>query len=147
MFEQGERPFSLAVEGLVDLPTASESRGLGDGNVDLGLNLAATREWERTALDVNLGYLFAEYFRGRPDEGDEWFFGAAVRHEITDTVETFVEAFAKTPVGASSDTFFTTRVGANWEFREDRFLGGGIGPSFGTDSPDLMATAGIMFVF
>lgn len=146
-FEQGEVPFSFTAEGLVSLPTGSERKGLGNGSVNAGVNLAATRDWERTAIDVNVGYIFSEHFRGRRDDGDEWLVGGAVRYETIDTVETFVEAFAEIPVGDARDTIFTTRAGANWEFREDRFLGGGIGPSFGTDAPDLVATAGLTFVF
>ncbi len=147
LIDQGELPFSLTIEGLVSLPTASESRGLGDGSVDAGVNLAATREWERIALDLNAGYLFAEHFRGPRDDGDEWFFGTAVRHATTDTVETFLETFAEVTVGSTSDTIVTARAGANWEFRENLFAGGGIGPSFGSDSPDFVVTAGMMFVF
>jgi len=148
LLEQGERlPFSLTVEGTVSLPTASESRGLGSGNLDLGVNFAATREWERTALDLNAGYLFAEHFRGRRSDEDEWFLGAALRYMATDAVETFVETVLELPVGSSSGTVTTLRIGVNWELREDLFLGGGVGPSFGTDSPDVVVTAGATWAF
>ncbi len=148
LLEQGEdKPLSLTAEGAVSLPTASERRGLGSGSVDLGINFAATREWERTALDLNAGYLFAEHFRGQRADGDEWFFGAAVRHMATDTAETFVETFLEIPAGSSSGAVTTIRAGANWEVRENLFLGGGAGPSFGTDSPDVVVTAGATWVF
>ena len=145
--QSDELPFSLTSELAVSMPTGSERRGLGSGSFDLGINFAATREWEHTALDLNAGYFFAEHLRGRRADGDEWFLGAALRHMATDAVETFIEITVELPVGSSSGAVTTVRVGANWEIVDNLFLGVGGGPSFGTDSPDMVVTAGTTWVF
>lgn len=139
--------FSFTVEGSIKLPTASASRGLGTGSTDFGLNLAATRAVGNTALDLNAGYLFSEHLRGRRRDGDEFFYGAALRHAAGQGVELFVEAFGETPVGDRRSTILTTRIGGTWVVQEGTALGVGIGTSFGTDSPRFLATAGVVQTF
>jgi len=145
--DQGRSPFAVTLEGSIKLPTASSRRGLGTGNIDFGLNLAATRDFGGTALDLNVGYLFAEHFHGRRRDSDEWFYGAAVRHGATETVELFAEIFGETPAAGRSGTIVTTRAGLTWEFREGFALAGAAGTAFGRDSEDLLATVGLIRMF
>jgi len=50
---------SLAVSGILKIPTASDSKGLGSGQTDFGLHAIATKKiGERWLVHVNLGYTF-----------------------------------------------------------------------------------------
>jgi hypothetical protein len=54
--EKGWLP-SLAIAGMLKIPTASESKGLGSGKADYNINAIFTRSLsEHRFLDVNLGY-------------------------------------------------------------------------------------------
>ncbi|MEW6377600.1 MAG: transporter, partial [Thermodesulfobacteriota bacterium] len=56
--EKGWRP-ALATTGTLKIPTASDSKGLGSGQADFGINLIAAKNiGKRWALHLNLGYTF-----------------------------------------------------------------------------------------
>jgi hypothetical protein len=58
MDERDLRP-ALAVTGTLKIPTASESKGLGSGQTDFGMNAIVTKNLgKRFALHLNLGYTF-----------------------------------------------------------------------------------------
>ncbi len=140
-------PYSLTFETGLSLPTASVSRELGSGTYDVGFNLAATRHWDAFAVDINIGYLFNDHFRGKRSDGDEWFTGIAIRHEVTSATLLFLEGYMDIPVGTRSGTITTVRTGLMTEVAEGMSLGLAIGTAFGTDSPDLLGTAGFLWEF
>jgi cobalt/nickel transport protein len=50
---------SFAIAGKLKIPTASESKGLGSGKMDFGINLIFTKNLsKRLVLHLNLGYTF-----------------------------------------------------------------------------------------
>jgi hypothetical protein len=56
--EKGWMP-ALAVTGALKIPTASESKGLGSGQTDFGMNAIVTKNFgKRFAIHLNLGYTF-----------------------------------------------------------------------------------------
>jgi len=58
--EKGWIP-ALAVTGTLKIPTASESKGLGSGQTDFGMNTIVTKNLgKRFVLHLNLGYTFIE---------------------------------------------------------------------------------------
>ena len=56
--EKDWRP-AFAITGTLKIPTANESKGLGSGEADFGINAIATKNLsKRLALHLNLGYTF-----------------------------------------------------------------------------------------
>jgi cobalt/nickel transport protein len=56
--EKGWRP-AFALTGMLKIPTAKESKGLGSGKTDFGINAILTKNFgERLALHLNLGHTF-----------------------------------------------------------------------------------------
>ncbi len=54
--EKDWRP-AFAITGTLKIPTANESKGLGSGEADFGINAIATKNLsKRLALHLNLGY-------------------------------------------------------------------------------------------
>lgn len=135
-------PLELSLEGFVAFPTSSERKGFGDGGTNGGFNLALTRTGERTSLDLNAGCLFAG-----SSEDDLFSAGLALRREAAQDLLLFAEALMDVSLNSEQTTTVTTRVGSVWEFRENWNLGGGIGPSFGTGSPDFTGVLGVTAAF
>lgn len=54
-----ENPFSLAGQLIIKLPSASETKGLGTGEQDIGILAAATKDFNKLRAHVNIGYTFA----------------------------------------------------------------------------------------
>jgi hypothetical protein len=146
LWPAGEQPlrFALRIDGKV--PTASASRGLGTGEVDLGGTLLATWTTGRTSLDFNLGFTALAPFKSTPDD-DQWFLGLAVRHEINERWTLLGEAFALLPHGRTADP-------ARMHFQAGAQILVGktlvnclLGTAVGDDDPSFSATIGFTWDF
>jgi len=80
----------------VKLPTASEHRGLGTGNCDIGLVAIATYKSGKTNFDWNLGYFPIDVSRSNFGD-DRRFVGCAVRRELTKEWTVLAETYAVLP--------------------------------------------------
>jgi cobalt/nickel transport protein len=77
--EKGWRP-AFATIGMLKFPTASESKGLGSGKTDFGVNTAVTKNLsKRLVLHLNLGYTFI----GEKRANNELIYSVAAQFVLT----------------------------------------------------------------
>ena len=77
--EKGWRP-AFALTGILKIPTAKESKGLGSGKTDFGINAILTKNFgERLALHLNLGHTFI----GEHHVDNEWNYSLAAQFILT----------------------------------------------------------------
>jgi hypothetical protein len=131
----------------VKVPTASEHRGLGTGNADIGLVSIVTYKFEKTNIDWNLGYSSIDI--SHSDFGDDqWFAGCALRRELTASWTILAETYAVLPqTSAGGEANFYFDGGPQWKISDSLILSGLIGTAAGHKSPDLSATLELAFVF
>ena len=131
----------------IKLSTASEHRGLGTGNPDIGLVSIATYKNGKTNIDWNLGYDSINV--SRSDFGDDdWFAGCALRRDITDEWTILAEAYAVLPnthAGGNANFYFDG--GPQWKISEHIIFSALIGTAIGHNSPDLTGTLELAFAF
>jgi hypothetical protein len=78
--ERGWMP-SFAVTGNLKIPTASESKGLGSGKTDFGINTIVTKNLsKRWVIHLNFGYTFL----GEHEVNDEFNYSAAAQFILSD---------------------------------------------------------------
>jgi hypothetical protein len=145
LWQSSDEGFKLSARLDLKLPTASEHRGFGTGDVDASGVLLATRGWGRTCLDWNVGYTANDVSRGVFGD-DRWFFGQAVRHEFTERWTLMGETYALLPQqGASANFHFNG--GVQFSAHESFLLSALIGSATGRNSPDLTSYFGFTWVF
>lgn len=147
IWQQDEERFRISMRLDLKAPTAPRSKGLGSGETDLGAVLIATHRFGRTEADVNAGYTFTGLSRGRWRD-DEWFVGAAARHELGARWTLLGEAHALIPPGGS--THFATvnfNGGAQFKLRENLLVSALIGSAAGPASPKLTSYLGFTWEF
>jgi hypothetical protein len=131
----------------VKLPTASEHRGLGTGNPDVGLVCIATYKLGKTNIDWNLGYYAIDVSRSEFGD-DHWFAGCAFRQELTKEWTILAETYALLPhtdSGGNANFYFSG--GPQWKITERIIFSGLIGSAVGHNSPDLTGTVELAFAF
>jgi hypothetical protein len=137
-------PDGFRVSARLDLkiPTASERRGFGTGDLDVSTVVLATRDWRRTSLDWNIGYTVID--ASCDVFGDDlWFLGQAVRHQATTRWTIIGEGFAVLPhttEGGSPNGHFNG--GAQLTLHPSLVLSALIGTAVGDGSPDLTGYLG-----
>jgi hypothetical protein len=144
--EQEHHGISLTLTSGVKLPTASERKGLGSGDVDVEVIAVATRSWGRTSLDANVGYTFSAPFAVQR-ESDLLLCGVAGRHLLTDSLELFAEVFVESPPDDWDAAEVVARGGFQLALTDWLRWGTGLGTGLRSGSPDLTATTGITWAF
>jgi hypothetical protein len=144
--EQERHGLSLSLQAGAKLPTASERKGLGSGSVDADALVIATKNWERTSLDANVGYTFSRPFAVQR-ESDVLFYGFAARHTPTDPLELFGEIFAESPIKDWNGTELLLRAGFQLGVTKTLSWGLAAGTGLRSGSPDLTATTGLTWAY
>jgi len=144
LWQTKDESFKLAARLDLKVPTASEQRGLGTGNVDVGGVLVATRCWGRTCLDWNIGYTATDASRSVFGD-DHWFFAQAIRYELDERWTLIGEAYALVPHHGTVNVHFNG--GAQFNVRENLLLSALIGSAVGRNSPDVTGYLGFTWVF
>lgn len=147
--EQEKFFFDQTLTAFVKLPTASRNDDLGSGKADYGLTWIATRQiTDNLAADLNIGYT---WMGDNGDEGnpasDILFYGAALRWQMTRTLQPVAEIFALDPVDVPGDTQVTVNGGIRWQVSEQVTLDAAVGTGLRGDAPHVIATAGVTWTF
>jgi len=131
---------SVAVE--LDVPTGSAHRGLGTGHVDVGAVFIATRTWDSTSFDWNVGYFVVDA-GGTSISDDAWLVGQAVRHQVSDRWTAIGEAYGVLPHtdGGAHTGFFD--AGLQFQVTDHVTLSVLVGTAVGRDSPDFTSTLSV----
>ncbi len=139
----------LTVSGRLDvkLPAASETRGLGSGDTDVGGVLLLTRCWGRTCLDWNVGYVADDV--SHSDFGDDsWFLGQAVRHDLDGPWCLLAEIYGGLPNGGrASPSRAQYRVGAQFTAGTWLLVSALVGSGFGSGPAGVTGTVGLSWLF
>ena len=139
--------FKLASRLDIKLPTASEHRGLGTGNPDIGFVGIATYKNGKTNIDWNLGYYPIDV-SGSDFGDDHWFAGCALRRELTTEWTILAEGYALLPhthAGGNANFYFSG--GPQRRIGEHVIFSALIGTAVGHNSPDLTGTLELAFAF
>jgi outer membrane putative beta-barrel porin/alpha-amylase len=145
-FDQTNHWFSLSTRLDFKIPTASDRRGLGTGNSDLGGVLIATKTVGATSFDFNVGYtLLVVGGSGLGD--DEIFIGQTVRHALSERWTLVGEVFGRIPCSGERDATANFNGGVQYFLKPNLVLEAAALTSVGRNSPDLTAYLGFTWVF
>lgn len=136
------------------LPTGSESRGFGDDGVDLGVLLAASKQFGSLTVTGNVGYTFVI-------EGGDLDFvtlAASLEWPIPETTWTVVgELVGRVAVGQDADDTLVIRGGVRYQLLtgdprrvaiiRSATLDAAVGFGLTSASPDVVATVGLTLGF
>jgi hypothetical protein len=147
LWQTEDENFKLSGRLDVKLPTASESRGFGTGQTDIGGILVATRCWGRTCFDWNVGYTASGASRSMFGN-DHWFLGQAVRGELAKRWTLIGETYALLPQGKEGiASTFHFSGGAQFNLCENVLFSALFGSAAGRSSPDLTGYLGLTYAF
>ena len=86
--------FSLALKPKLLIPSGDAQKGLGNGNISGGVQMIATKEWEKRALHCNVGYLHNSYSMAQDAailKQDVWNASLAAEVHLTDKLRSFAD--------------------------------------------------------
>jgi hypothetical protein len=141
--EKGWIP-SLAVSGTLKIPTASDSKGLGSGQTDFGINAIATKGiGERWLVHLNLGYTFI----GEDGVDNEMNYSLGGQFILTDKWTLVAEVVGINNFnGRQGDDPFSGLIGTCYTLAENIVLDAGVEIGMSKAAPDFRITAGLTWL-
>ena len=126
----------------LEIPTASRSRGLGDGYTQGFLPIWTEKDFGKWTTNIGAGY----YINPGKDNRNWWFMGAMLQRKITDQVAVGVEIFHQTVQvrGGRSDTYLNP--GVIWDLNDLEHLLLSVGHTV-QGSSGWQAYLGVQFTF
>ena len=134
------------------LPTGDETRGLGDGDVSVGLLLAASRTLGPVTLTANVGYTITT---GEAD-ADVVLLAGSVEWAVHGPWRLVGEIVGEIPVGRDANDTAVVQLGFTWDVFDagdapgllrKATLAGAVGVGLTSTSPDVVATLGLTLVY
>jgi hypothetical protein len=120
------------------LPTGDEHRGLGAGDVDVGLLMAVGKSIGPVTLTVNVGYLFVIGDR----RFDGWGLAGSIEYRLSSTLSLVGESVGV--LGArGAPNIAIARAGLVYGLTSRVKLDAAIGVGLTRVSPDLLLTMGV----
>jgi len=132
---------SAALEAFVKIPSASEDKGLGTGELDAGFRFIASRTWGKEHFDFNLGGDFA----GATDTGSNearWTTILTWSRPWGDRFGYYGELFLQF-LPADDDEVITTDWGITYRVNPSFVLDAGINIGLSEDAPDFQFLLGL----
>jgi len=135
----------LATAAKLKIPTASETKGLGSGKPDFGINMIATKNLsKRLVLHLNLGYTFI----GDGEANKELNYSLAAQYVLTDRWALVGEFFGTNNLnGMTGDDPFSGLLGTYYLITESLIWDMGIETGMNNAAPDYRLTTGITLLF
>jgi hypothetical protein len=143
---------ALLARVTLQVPTGDEARGLGEGDVSVGLLLAASRTLGPVTLTGNAGYTIAT---GDAD-ADVVFLGASADWVVSGPWHVVGEVVGEIAVGRDADDVALIRVGFTWDvfnagdakgLLRQATLAGAVAAGLTSASPDVVVTLGLTLVY
>ena len=143
---------ALLARVTLQVPTGDEARGLGAGDVSVGLLLAASRTLGPVTLTGNAGYTIAM----SDADADVVFLGASVDWVVGGPWHVVGEIVGEVAVGRDADDVALIRVGFTWDLFDagdapgllrQATLAGAVAAGLTSASPDVVVTLGITLVY
>jgi hypothetical protein len=142
--EEGWMPF-FAISGNLKMPTASESKGLGSGKTDFGVNAIVTKTLsEKLSLHLNLGHTFV----GEDGANNEFNYSLAGQFALTNRWALVGEiAGGNNFNGCRKDDSFSGLLGTQYLIREGIVWDAGVEIGMNKAAPDFRLTTGLTILF
>jgi hypothetical protein len=143
---------ALLARLVLRLPTGDETRGIGEGHVNVGFLLAASRTLGSVTLTGNVGYAITT---GDAD-ADFALLAASAEWEAGGPWRLVGEIVGEVGVGRDADDTAVIRVGFTWDFFDagdapgllrKATLAGAVATGLTAASPDIVVTLGLTFVY
>jgi hypothetical protein len=136
---------ALVIAGKVKIPTASDSKGLGSGKADFGINAVFTKELgKRLVLHLNLGYTFI----GEHGADNEMNYSGAVQFILSDKWAWVGEIVRVNNFnGHKRDDPVSGLIGTTYLITENIIWDAGIEMGMNNAAPDYRLTTGLTFLF
>jgi cobalt/nickel transport protein len=144
MDEMGLRP-AFAVAGILKIPTASESKGLGSGKVDFRINTLFTKNLgKQLALHLNLGYAFLNEKGG----DNEFNYSLACQFILAEKWTLVGEiAGINNFNGHKRDDPLSGLIGTTYQLTENLVWDAGVEIGMNRAAPDFRVTTGVTLFF
>jgi hypothetical protein len=142
--EKDWRP-AFAVTGTFKIPTASESKGLGSGQADFGINTIFTKNLsERWTFHLNLGYTFI----GEDHVENELNYSLGCQFILTEKWALVGEIVAVNNLnGRKGDDPLSSLFGTYYLIRDNIIWDAGVEIGMSKAAPDFRLTTGLTFLF
>lgn len=136
---------ALATAAKLKIPTASESKGLGSGRPDWGINFIATKNFsKRLVLHLNFGYTFI----GDGNSDKELNYSMGGQFVLTDKWALVGEVFGTNNLnGKKEDDPFSGLLGTYYLISERLIWDVGMEIGMNSAAPDYRLTTGITLLF
>jgi hypothetical protein len=142
--EKGWIP-AFAITGNVKIPTASDSKGLGSGETDFGINTIVTKNLsKRWVVDLNMGYTFI----GEHGVNHEFNYSAATQFILSDKWALVGEVVGVNNFnGHKSDDPFSGLLGIQYMLSDNLVWDAGVEIGMNKAAPDFRFTIGLTLFF
>jgi hypothetical protein len=136
---------SFAVTGELKIPTASESKGLGSGKTDFGINVIFTKNLsKRWVFHINAGYTFI----GEHGANNEFNYSVAGEFIISDKWALVGEIVGVNNFnGRKGDDPFSGLLGTYYLITDSIIWDGGVQIGMNKAAPDFRLTTGLTILF
>lgn len=145
LFDEKDWIPAFAISGTLKIPTARESKGLGSGQADFGINAIATRNIsKRLALHLNLGYTFI----GENHVDNELNYSLGCQFTVTEKWALVGEVVGVNNLnGRKGDDPFSALIGAYYLITDNIVWDAGIETGMSKAAPDFRFTMGLTLLF
>jgi hypothetical protein len=136
---------AFALTGKIKIPTASESKGLGSGKTDVGINTIVMKNLsKRWLFYLNLGYTFV----GEHRVNNEFNYSAAAQFIVTDKWVLVGEMVGVNNLnGRHGDDPFSGLIGTYYSITDKIIWDGGLEIGMNKAAPDFRLTTGLTWLF
>jgi hypothetical protein len=136
---------AFAISGMLKIPTARESKGLGSGKTDFNINAIFTKNLSKSlALYLNLGFTFI----GDHDTNHEFNYSLAGQFALSDKWALVGEIFGVNNFnGHKRDDPVSGLAGIQFMLSENFVLDAGVEVGMNRAAPDFRLTTGVTFLF
>jgi len=152
LIESTNRP-GIAGSFELKLPTASQSKGLGDGEFDYDIRLRAQKTFAWFTAIGNAGYTFLtdpEFGGVETTKDNVWFLSFAQEYQVAENTKLLSEIYWVTREEPSEPNRLAANVGFKHKLFKDFTIHGSIGKSLrdaNRGGPDLRAYLGFNYEF
>lgn len=136
---------AFTVSGILKIPTASESKGLGSGQTDFGINAILTKSLSKKwAVHLNLGYTFI----GEDHVNNELNYSMAVQFFLTEKWALVGEVVGGNNFnGRHGDDPFSGLIGTYYSITDKIIWDAGVEIGMNQAAPDVRLTTGLTWLF
>ena len=145
LFDEKKWIPAFAISGILNIPTASESKGLGSGKTDFGMNAIATKQIaERWVVHLNVGYTFI----GEDSVDNDMNCSLGGQFILTESWALVGEVIGINNLnGRHGDDPLTGLIGTYYSIKENLILDAGVEVGVNKAAPDFRITAGFTWLF